>query len=42
LIKQGKSKDAIALLRKARDLYEKQGKQDNANRVEATIRKLRG
>jgi Flp pilus assembly protein TadD len=40
LKKQGKAKEAIAIFRKARDLYEQQGKYDSVSRIEATLREL--
>lgn len=40
LKKQGKAKEAIAVFRKARDLYEQQGKYESVTRMEATLREL--
>lgn len=40
LKKQGKAKEAIAVFRKARDLYKQQGKYDSVTRVETTLRDL--
>jgi cytochrome c-type biogenesis protein CcmH/NrfG len=40
LKRQGKSKEAIAVLKKARDLYEQQGNFDSVTRMEATLREL--
>ncbi len=38
--KRGRRQDAIAQLRKARDLYERQGKASSANRVDGVLRGL--
>ncbi|MDJ0800550.1 MAG: tetratricopeptide repeat protein [Calothrix sp. MO_167.B12] len=38
--KRGRRQEAIAQLRKARDLYQRQGKADGANRVEGVLRGL--
>lgn len=40
LMKQRKSKDAIAVFKKARDLYQRQGKQESVARVTAVLRNL--
>ena len=40
LMKRGKSKDAIAVFKKARDLYRQQGKSDSVARVEAVLHNL--
>ncbi len=40
LVKRGKSKDAIAVFKKARDLYQQQGKPDSVARVDALLRTL--
>lgn len=40
LMKQGKSKEAIAVFQKARELYERQGKLDSVARVKAVLRNL--
>jgi Flp pilus assembly protein TadD len=40
LMKQGKSSEAIGVFRKARELYESQGKRDSVARVEAMLRNL--
>ncbi len=40
LMKQGKSRDAIVVFQKSRDLYRQQGKSDSVARVEALLRNL--
>lgn len=42
LMKQGKRGDAVTLFRRAREIYAKQGKQENVTRIDATLRQLGG